>query len=167
MESFEQAAVQFEPMIHQIIRNLNIYKNQEEYFQLGLIRLWESWNTYDPEKGKFLTFAYSNVKMKILDELKKYKLQENRIVVPDEEFWTITECPITNRPLEEKMILSYCEGLTKNQTIWVISTFLHDLTTNQIAEQYGVTVSAVRAWKKGALKRLKYTLMQDSPLINH
>jgi DNA-directed RNA polymerase len=161
MESFEQVAAQYKPMIHQIIRTLNIYKNQEEFFQLGLIRLWELWEKYDPQKGNFLTFAYTNIRMKMLDELKKSKLQEDRSVVPDEEFWTLMECPCTDRPLEEKMVLSYCEGLTNNQTIWVTSTFLYDLSTNEIAKQHQVTVSAVKAWKKGALTRLRSILQQE------
>lgn len=161
MESFEQVAVQYEPMIHHIIRSLNIYKSKEEYFQLGLISLWELWERYDPNKGKFLTFIYTNIRRKMMDELKRSRLQEDRRVAADEEFWTITDCPFTDRPLEEKMLLSYCEGLTKNQTIWVVSTFLYDLTTNQIAELNGVTVSAVKAWKKGALTRLRSTLKQE------
>ncbi|PWW31390.1 DNA-directed RNA polymerase [Cytobacillus oceanisediminis] len=161
MESFEQVAAQYEPMVYQIIRTLNIYKNQEEFFQLGLIRLWEIWEKYDPQKGNFLTFAYTNIRMKMMDELKKSKLQEDRSLVPDEEFWTLIECPTTKQPLDEKLILSYCEELTNNQTIWVTSTFLYDLSTNEIAEQHQVTVSAVKAWKKGALTRLKSVLQQE------
>ncbi|MBT2687384.1 sigma-70 family RNA polymerase sigma factor [Bacillus sp. ISL-47] len=163
MESFEQVAAQYEPMIHQIIKTLNIYKNQDEFFQLGLIRLWEIWKKHDPAKGKFLSYAYTNIRMKMLDELKRSKVLEGRSVVPDEEFWTLMECPLTDQPLKEKMILSYCEGLTTNQTIWVTSTFLYNLSTNEIAEQHQVTVSAVKAWKKGALTRLR-TILQPEQL---
>ncbi|GLB60302.1 sigma-70 family RNA polymerase sigma factor [Cytobacillus sp. NCCP-133] len=160
MESFEQTAAQYEPMIHQIIRSLNIYKNKEEFFQLGLIKLWECWNQFDPEKGNFLTYAYTNVRLRIMGELNKSKRHEDRNVVPDEEYWHSAECSSLDRPLEEKIILSYCEGLSKNQTIWVVSTFLYDLTTNQMAEKYGVTNSAVKEWKRGALTRLKSTIKE-------
>ncbi|KON86007.1 hypothetical protein AF332_03720 [Sporosarcina globispora] len=161
MESFEQAAEQYEPMIHQIIRSLSIYKNQEEYFQIGLIRLWEVWNQFDPAKGNFLTFAYSAVKQKMIDELRKSSLQKNSTVTQDEKFWSSAEAPYKDRPLEDAQLLSYCDGLTKNQTIWVISSFLYDLSTSQIAEQHGVSVSAVKDWKKGALAKLRTSLQQE------
>ncbi|WP_404322931.1 sigma-70 family RNA polymerase sigma factor [Cytobacillus firmus] len=160
MESFEQLAAQYEPMIHQIIRSLNIYQNQEEYFQIGLIRLWEAWNLFDHTKGKFLTFAYSIVKQKLIDELRKTRTQKNSTVTRSEEFWSSEETAYTPQPLEEEQLLSYCSSLTKNQTIWVLSTFLDDLTVKQIAEQHGVTVSAVKAWKKGALTKLRNTIQQ-------
>ncbi|WP_264739944.1 sigma-70 family RNA polymerase sigma factor [Cytobacillus firmus] len=160
MESFEQVAAQYEPMIHQIIRSLNIYQNQEEYFQIGLIRLWEAWNLFDPARGSFLTFAYNIVKQKIIDELRKARMQKNDTFTLDDEFWSEVESPYSDRPLEEGQLLSYCGGLTRNQTIWVLSSFLYDLSARQIAEQHGVTVSAVKAWKKGALTKLRNTLQQ-------
>lgn len=161
MESFEQVAAQYEPMIHQIIRSLSIYKNQEEYFQIALIRLWEAWNLFDHTQGKFLTFAYTIVKQKLIDELRKTRMQKNSTVTRSEEFWSSAESSYIHQPLEEEQLLSYCSSLTKNQTIWVLSAFLYDLTVNQIAEQHGVTVSAVKAWKKGALTKLRLTLQQD------
>ncbi|MCM3243817.1 sigma-70 family RNA polymerase sigma factor [Cytobacillus firmus] len=83
MESFEQVAAQYEPMIHQIIRSLSIYKNQEEYFQIALIRLWEAWNLFDHTQGKFLTFAYTIVKQKLIDELRKTRMQKNSTCHPE------------------------------------------------------------------------------------
>ncbi|MCM3091836.1 MULTISPECIES: sigma-70 family RNA polymerase sigma factor [unclassified Cytobacillus] len=161
MESFEQVAVQFEPMIHQIIRSLNIYQNQEDYFQIGLIRLWEAWKLFDPSRGNFLTFAYSIVKQGLIDELRKTWMQKNSAVTLSEEFWSSVESVYTFQPLEKEKLLSYCSSLTQNQTIWVLSTFLLDLSTKEIAAQQGVTVSAVKAWKKGALIKLRTTIPQN------
>ncbi|OHX45836.1 sigma-70 family RNA polymerase sigma factor [Cytobacillus oceanisediminis] len=161
MESFEQEAAQYEPMIHQIIRSLSIYKNQEEYFQIALIRLWEAWNLFDHTQGKFLTFAYTIVKQKLIDELRKTRMQKNSTVTRSEEFWSSAESSYIHQPLEKEQLLSYCSSLTKNQTIWVLSAFLYDLTVNQIAEQHGVTASAVKVWKKGALTKLRTTLQLD------
>lgn len=46
-------------MIYQIIRSLHIYKNEEEFYQIGLIGLWEAQQRFDEQKGRFFNFAYS------------------------------------------------------------------------------------------------------------
>ncbi|MDP4171531.1 MAG: sigma factor, partial [Bacillota bacterium] len=62
MESFEELSEQYTPMIHKIMNTLHIFKNKEEFYQLGLIALWEANERFDPQKGSFTTFAYSYIK---------------------------------------------------------------------------------------------------------
>lgn len=69
MESFEQISAQYEPMIHDIMHKLNIYKNTEEFHQLGLITLWQAWKNHDDEKGNLFSYAYGMVKGKMMNEL--------------------------------------------------------------------------------------------------
>ncbi len=155
MESFEQLAKQYEPMIHRIIRSLNIYKNIEEYYQVGLIGLWDAKECFDAEKGNFTNYAYTYIKGRILNELSKASKQEERTVYPKEEYWELIEEPHEQQPLEVEFLLACCEGLTEKETKWVLAACLTDLSIKEIAEKEQVSVSAVKQWRAGAKRKLR------------
>ena len=70
-------------MIYQIIHSLHIYKNHDEFYQIGLIALWEASNQFDETKGAFLSYAYATVKGRILTEIAKQKQDKRReIYIP-------------------------------------------------------------------------------------
>lgn len=162
MERFDQLVKQYENMIYKIMHSLNIYKNQEEFYQIGLIALWEANERFDPEKGAFTSFAYAYIRGRLMTELTKNNKHEERSMYPKDEFWDIIEDPLIEQPFEKKFLLTYCEALTENQTKWVLYTCIDDLSVAEIAKKEGVSVSAVKAWRKGAKERLKGSLeIQD------
>lgn len=155
MESFAELAKQYEPMIWKIIHSLHIYKNQEEYFQTGLIALWDASNRFIEGKGSFTSFAYSYIKGRIQTEMTSSNQYESRSVYPKEEFWEVLKDESPDRTLETEFIQSYCKKLTDNQRKWVLYTALDFLSVREIAEREHVSVSAVKAWRKGAREKLK------------
>ncbi|CAH2716791.1 RNA polymerase sigma factor FliA [Neobacillus rhizosphaerae] len=154
VENFEQLATQYEPMIHKIIHSLNIYHNQEEFYQTGLIGLWEASNRFNAEKGKFSNYAYSYIKGKILTELSTATKQKDKSIYPKEEYWDTIEDQGSHQPLEIELLLSYCQGLTEKETKWVLASCLQFLSIREIAEQEQVSISAVKQWRNGARKKL-------------
>lgn len=155
MESFDQLAKQYEPMIHKIIRSLNIYKDKEEYFHSGLIGLWEAAEAFDPEKGEFTNYAYSYIKGQILNEMNRKNKHDERSFIPKEEFWEAVEDENLGNPLEIEFLLSYCEDLTEKETKWVLYTCVEFLSVREIAEKENVSLSAVKQWRNGAKRKLK------------
>lgn len=155
MESFDQSVNQYEAMIWKIIHSLHIYKNKEEFYQTGLIALWEAEERFDPEKGNFASYAYKYIKGKILSEMTNRNKLEAQNVYPSEEFWDLVEDSISNPALETELILSFCDHLTFNQRKWVLYTVIEDLSVNEIAKLENVSPSAVKAWRKGAQEKLK------------
>lgn len=155
MESFELLSQQYKPMIHKIINMLHIYKNKEEYFQHGLVALWEASMRFDPCKGNFTNYAYTYIKGSLQTELSKVHKYEEKSVYPSEEYWETVEDLLTNIPLEEEILLSYCRTLTENQKKWVLYTALCDLSVKEIAEIENVSLSAVKSWRAGARGKLK------------
>jgi DNA-directed RNA polymerase len=155
MESFEQILEQYRPMIHHMIRKLNIYKNQEEFEQIGLIALWEAYENIQEEKGSFTSYAYVTIRGKMLTALSKARRSEDTFVYPKEEFWNGETDPDLRQPLELETLLAYCDGLTENETKWVVGTFYHQLKIGEIAEREGKSISAVKKWRQGALAKLK------------
>lgn len=156
MEDFSALKTEFTPMIHHIIRSLSIYKNKEEYFQVGLIALWESIGNFNEEYGQFSNYAYTVIKGKILNELKHHHKYET-CTEPFDSFILEIKDPFSIHeeafPIEN--ILPYTEGLTKNQQRWLLQTYLENKTVSEIAEVYQVTAAAVKSWRKAALIKLK------------
>jgi RNA polymerase sigma factor (sigma-70 family) len=155
LESFEMLVTKYEPMIYKIIHSLHIYKNWEEYYQIGLIGLWEASTRFDPTKGNFMNYAYSIVKGKMQTEMTKSRLHEERNIYAKEEFWEGIEDSNSEMALEEKLLLSYCETLSKKQLKWLMYTLRSNLTVKEIAEKEGVSISAVKAWRTGAREKMK------------
>jgi RNA polymerase sigma factor (sigma-70 family) len=155
VESFEQLANQYQLMIHKIIHSLHIYKNQEEFYQTALIGLWEAKERFDPEKGTFTNYAYTYIKGKLQTEMKRTNTWELRNVYPKEEYWEAIEDQDSSQPLEVELLLSYCHDLKEKEKKWVLDACLGFLSVREIAEKENVSVSAVKLWRSGALKKLR------------
>lgn len=158
MESFEDLAKQYEPMIHKIIRSLSIYRNKEEYYQLGLIGLWEAKKRFDASKGNFTNYAYTYIKGLLLMEISKSKKRDEKNVYAEDEFWDMVEDTHHVDPDAQDLIRSYCIHLTENQAKWLTYTCLFDLSVTEIAQKENVSNSAVKNWRAGARAKLKHLI---------
>jgi RNA polymerase sigma factor (sigma-70 family) len=160
VESFEELVVQYQPMILKIIKSLHIYKNQHEFYQTGLIALWEAAQSFDERKGSFPSYAYTSIKGKMLSEMTQNNHYKEKNILPQkEEFWDRIEGQESPLFLEKETIQSYCEGLTEKESTWVIKSYINQLSIKEIAESEKVTVSAVKQWKLGALRKLKVKVL--------
>lgn len=164
MESFEELATQYEPMIHKILIDLHIYKNREEFIQLGLICLWEARENFNPDKGNFTNYAYSRIKGKFQSAMSKENKYGERFIYQQDEFWDYIEDPSDEQHFEMDTILSLCRTfkLTPNQIKWVQYTLNDDLSIAEIAEKEKVSPSAVKAWRKGAKEKLRSHFKQTN-----
>jgi RNA polymerase sigma factor (sigma-70 family) len=158
MEGFEELAKQYEPMIYKIMRTLHIYKDKNEFFQLGLVGLWEAKVKFDPNKGEFTNYAFTYIKGLFLTEMAKTNRHSERMVFPKDEFWEVIEDTGAEMPFEAKLLLSYCESLSVGQTKWVLYTCVDGLSVREIAAKEGVSVSAVKMWRNGAKRKLRESL---------
>lgn len=153
MDDFEQLAEQFNSMIFSIIHTLHIYKNKDEFYQIGLLALWDASKNFDEKKGaQFSTYAYHYIKGRIMTSLRKESKREERILYPSEEFWGLIEYEM--RVLEKENLLDYFYQLTQNQEKWVIAHFYNGLKDREIAERENVSISSVKQWRKLAMKKL-------------
>ncbi|WP_409250654.1 sigma-70 family RNA polymerase sigma factor [Bacillus sp. SCS-153A] len=154
MKEFNEVLSQYEPMIHKIINSLQIYKEKDEYVQIGMTALWEAWDKYEEEKGSFTGYAYSTIRGRLLDELKlRVKWQES-FSYPEEEFWEMVPDESQESCLQTETLLTYFQPLTDTQKKWVLYTFIEMMKITEIAEREQVSVSAVKKWRNGAKNKL-------------
>lgn len=157
-ERFEEIIKNYERMIFHVMKSLGIYKNREEFYQTGLIALWDAYQRFDGEKGKFSTYAYSYIKGRMQTEMTIMNRFSERNVFPDDDFWEIPVDENNKLPLELEQLHSYCKGLTEKQKKWVVDTFYYGLRVQEIAEKEGVSISAVKKWRSGAIQKIRSNL---------
>jgi RNA polymerase sigma factor (sigma-70 family) len=155
VEHFDELVVQYTPMINKIMQTLHIYKNHEEFYQTGLIGLWEAQLNFNQEKGEFANYAYTSIKGKMLYAMNQSNKHEERVFHPQEAFWPILEDANSENLLEMETMRNYCEGLTEKETKWVIAYCKDCLSIREIANRENVSVSAVKQWRMGALRKLR------------
>ena len=64
----------YEPLIYSVLsKKLNRYLGDDDLIQVGRIALWKCAKRYDPDKGRFSTYAYRAIYHAMLNELSKRK----------------------------------------------------------------------------------------------
>lgn len=149
---FEEILRQYTPMIHHIIHSLHIYKNKEFFLQEGMIALWEATLTFKAEKGAFTSYAYSTIRGKLLNSLKK----EIKLVAEEEpsDDLILDSIPYHDPTIREDME-AYTQNLTENQRKWLVEYIIYNKKIEEIAYETGATASAVKSWRRGALRKIK------------
>ena len=148
---FEQLVAQYSNMIHSLIHSLRIYKNQDEFYQVGLIALWEGSQHYNEQKGVFAPYIYKFVKGKLLTHLKKEKKLENKFIYSEnEDGFHLTH---KDTLLEMEDLLSHFYHLTDLQKKWVVLHFYYGFSNRDIAEMENIALRKVRAWGDRAMEK--------------
>lgn len=78
----------YENLIHSVIaKKLPDYVGDDDLVQVGRIALWRCAKRYDPDKGKFTTYAYKAIYHHMLKELSKRKSEVslNTTIVSEDE----------------------------------------------------------------------------------
>ena len=153
---FEELHQQFEPMIYHAIKKLGIYKNKHEFYQIGCIALWEASLRFNKEKGEFKSYAYSYMIGRMKSSLTDEKKKEDRESHSD-DIWVEDET--TNVDFSAILLESLLERvsslLSANQRKWVKAHCIYGSTPSEIAEDEGVTVAAVKGWRRDAIAKLR------------
>ena len=153
MEEFERIAEKYTPLIHHIIKSLHIYKDTEEFFQIGLIALWEANRAFDPAKGQFMSYAFLTIKGRMLSHMQKTNRIQDRETGKELELDYAIQ--YEEMPIEWILPKSFLDSLTANQSCWLINHVHHGKTTAEIAKDCHTTTASVKSWKRTTTKKLQ------------
>jgi RNA polymerase sigma factor (sigma-70 family) len=156
LPTFDRIVEEEKWLIHYCMKQLHIYKQQDEYYQEGLIGLWEAYQRFDEGFGvAFRTYAWRMIRGKMLTLLRRSKRHEDRQVTLSEAMIEIIEDPKLPMPLENEIMMDYCAGLTDAQKKWVILHFIEGKGQNQIALDENVSLETVKSWRRYALQKMR------------
>ncbi|WP_428910019.1 sigma-70 family RNA polymerase sigma factor [Niallia sp. Krafla_26] len=149
---FQELATHYSKMIHSIIHSLHIYKDHDEFYQIGLIALWNASENFDETKAQFSTYAYHFIKGRMLTHLKKEKKQEDASTTMSEEDWL--QLGYHDCFLEKETLLSHFYHLTEKEEQWVMLRYYEGLSNKEIADRLGLKVTTVRACERRAMSKV-------------
>ncbi len=161
---FEEVLRDYERMIHHLIHKYQIRDVEGEFYQEGLIAVWEAFKSYDQTKSKLSTYVYSCIARRFINKIRK----ENRESEKQQKWLdqvTIEDLMIEDElDLDTRMLMDIQEELSDKQWCWFVEFVLRDRSVRSIAEQRGVTENAVKNWGKLARKKIRHTLEQKEYL---
>jgi RNA polymerase sigma factor (sigma-70 family) len=153
MEEFENIAEQYVPLVHHMIKRLNIYKDKDEFIQIGLIALWDASRAFDPAKGQFMSYAFMTIKGRMLSHIQKTNKIHGRETSKEVDLEDTIQDEIMT--LEWLVPKAFLDSLTPNQFCWLINHIQHGKTTAEIAKDYHTTTASVKSWKRSTVKKLQ------------
>jgi len=155
MKDFSQVVEEMRPLVLSILKRLNIYKNFEEYYHIGVIGLWHAYKNYKPELGSFSTFAYLYIRGYILLELSKHRQFEERVIYPDEYKLQsfIDEKGGVNGP--DLCFSDILQSLSITEKRLIQLHFFDGYQLKEVANILGISYSTAKDWKKKLLEKLR------------
>ncbi|MDV2886400.1 sigma-70 family RNA polymerase sigma factor [Alkalihalophilus pseudofirmus] len=155
---FEEILTQYEPLIKGQLKKLNLYRNHDHFYQVGVCALWEAYRKFEEGKGAFSAFALHTVRGHMLMELRRERVYDERFVLKDQQESTDFEVPASiveycDDPLEE--LESYIGQLSQRERLWVQEAIVYEKKLGQIALEQQVSKNTVATWRKTALKKLR------------
>lgn len=152
---FEHLVVEMEPIIEKILSNCRIYKNRDEYRQIALIALWKAYLRYDKSKYNFKAYLYNQIRYDVIDALRYYAKREAVILPTSDEKLSLylenTQETTSSNLLLEKMF----KFITDEEKRLLCAIFEEQKTNGEIAEEFGISVEAIRKRKYRLLAKLK------------
>ncbi|HLS09538.1 sigma-70 family RNA polymerase sigma factor [Lentibacillus sp.] len=168
--TFEEIFEQNERRIYYQIHKMHIDDPHQEFFQEGLVALWNAYETYQPDKGAMATYFNYTIRNRLIDRMRRDTRQneihqqsahDQRTRHTDGNYHRGADGsrPIAanqHLPLNDSDLWKELQSqLTDKQWKWVYYAIIQDMSYKAIAEQENTTVDAVKSWGKQVKKKLK------------
>ena len=154
MQDVEKLISESETLIKKVIYKLKIYRDFDEYMQIGRIALWQALQKYDATKGDFAMFAYMTVKYAVIRALSKANhitehelaVEEDVIIINSQQQYLIT----TGLEWPE-----WFEELNKEEQFLLIAMFEKELSLKEIADKYKLSYETIKKRRQRLLSKLR------------
>ncbi|WP_371817586.1 sigma factor [Virgibacillus sp. MSJ-26] len=154
--------------IYYQLHTLSINDTHQEYYQEGLVAMWNAYRTYHADKGLLATYFNYTIRYRLIDllcqenrhkEKKKQYLQHMMSEMDKRNFlyFHSTCCVLKSQHstlLDTLKWLNVKANLTENQWKWVKYYMIEGFSIRNIAAQENVSTDAVKSWGRDVRKKL-------------
>ncbi|TFJ91220.1 sigma-70 family RNA polymerase sigma factor [Lentibacillus salicampi] len=88
MITFEEIFKQNERRIHYHIHRLNIHDPHQEFFQEGLVAMWNAYENYQPDQGPMATYFNYTIRNRMIDLIRKQNKEAEKTAHYAQEYRT-------------------------------------------------------------------------------
>nr|WP_255723441.1 sigma-70 family RNA polymerase sigma factor [Sporosarcina sp. ACRSL] len=154
--NFEDVLAQYEPMISACIRQLNIYREHEQYRQTGRVALWRAWERFDEEKGDFTPYAYRTIRGAMLDELRREGRFEQHFMPAEDDMLTLwIDAEDDGEECGNDRLHQALEQLTDEERKLLKWLFVERCTLAECARRIGISVAGVKKRRERLLRKMR------------
>src|SRR5690625_952622 len=168
--TFEEIFEQNERRIYYHMHKLQVRDPEQEFYQEGLVAMWNAYEKYEPDRGPMATFFNYTIRNRMIDLIRKKERDRERFYQFTEEMMlkegdgNYYKTGGKSYPIVEGTEQHTYDGafwreirsaLSENQWKWVRLFVMEGMPIKEIAEQEGVSSDAVKSWGREARKKLK------------
>lgn len=124
----------------------------QEVLQETFLTIWQKGNTFDPEKGKFFTWAYRIAKNKSLN---KVRSANNLIQTEDLSVYNNKEATTYDNSIDYKKLTGAISKLDQHHQIALELVYFEGLTHREAHKKMGVPLGSFKSYIQQALKKLR------------
>ena len=174
--TFEEIFKQNERRIHYYIHRMNVRDPHQEFYQEGIVAMWNAYETYQADKGPLSTYFNYTIRNRMIDLMRKRTREQEKQALCVEEQKTAlgdghsyskgqASYPLMNGTeiaLEEPDFWEAIKTqLSANQWKWVKYSIIDGMKLKEIAEQEDVSVDAVKSWGREARRKLREKMGEE------
>lgn len=155
---FQNCSRKYTPMIQSIITKWRLGREADEYFQIGLVALYEAWVKYDRTVGEFAPYAYSYITGRIKNEIARNdQWQRHHSLVEPCEAGDGVMSPMVESEEDLVDLMAWLDQvpLTEKERLWAEAAVFYRLKPGEIADMYGYNVHTVKSWRQSAVRKLR------------
>lgn len=165
LTEFDEVLTQYEPMISATIRKLNIYRNFEQFKQVGRIALWQAWTRYEEKQGHFAPYASRYIRGAMLDLLRGENQFETHVVQTEDDLLAMLveqeSEPVFYNTWTDALIEAV-EQLPINDQNLIRWIYVEGLTQSECAEKAQISVAGIKKRRERLLNKLRELLAFQS-----
>lgn len=159
MKNFDEALIQYSPMISAIIRKLHIYRDYDAFRQVGKIALWQACQRFDESKGDFTPFAFRSIHGAMLDELKKESRFSSRFAVTENEAFEWISDDRIEDGLPEWLD---AQLFSESEYALLDDLFVKGKSLSELAVSSCISLSGMKKRRERVLKKVKATIASST-----
>lgn len=148
-------------LIYGAMKQLKIQGQRDEFYQVGLVALWEASVRYEEGKGTFDAFAYSYILNRMKTTLSRMTTYGSRYQVTEPEYMELNaEESFGTKLIGYLAFETYLSYLSKNQQDVLTERFLYDSSLEETAKHLNISIHAVKNRTRDAIAKLRKILGQ-------
>ena len=155
MQEINEQIVDFEHIILRVMAKLRIYKEQDNYLQVGRVAVWQALQDFDATKGKLEMYVYMRVKFAIIGELRtRMKVSEHEVVMDAEPlmYWLDT---LSEYKPEEVDRPEWYWQLPRHEQRLLELLFYEGIAMKAAAQMEGVSYDTMKKRRKKLLTKIR------------
>ena len=162
-QAFQQLYEICSPKLYTVaLRLLNQKEMTEDILQEVFLKIWNSANLFNPNKGTAITWMITVTRNKALDKLRALKSRPQEIESEYEsiDFSAVTRGPDAEVTLGEDMslLMGCIQGMKEEQRECLLLAYYYGYTHVELAEKMNKPLGTVKAWVRRGQEKIQGAL---------